>query len=150
VSDKLSAALPVYCLLVMGLALLLLIIVFRAVAVPVKAALGFLLSVGASLGAMVAVFQWGWLSGLLGIEDQELTADPPGADLAALRLHTPYGPRSNRAGPLILELTLDYGTEYAAIGRRGRKDLLREVCHSSLTLRQRGSRVRSRSRCLAP
>ncbi|MCX4703749.1 MMPL family transporter [Streptomyces sp. NBC_01373] len=69
VADKLSAALPVYCLLVMGLALLLLVVVFRSIAVPVKAALGFLLSVGASLGAMVAVFQWGWLSGLLGIKD---------------------------------------------------------------------------------
>ncbi|MEU6259718.1 MMPL family transporter [Streptomyces sp. NPDC047043] len=69
VADKLSAALPVYCLLVMGLALVLLIVVFRAVAVPLKAALGFLLSLGASLGAMVAVFQWGWLSGLLGIKE---------------------------------------------------------------------------------
>ncbi|WEH13065.1 MMPL family transporter [Streptomyces sp. VNUA24] len=69
VADKLSAALPVYCLLVMGLALVLLIVVFRAIAVPVKAALGFLLSLGASLGALVAVFQWGWLSGLLGIKD---------------------------------------------------------------------------------
>ncbi|MFG2960955.1 MMPL family transporter [Streptomyces sp. NPDC048291] len=69
VADKLSAALPVYCLLVMGLALVLLMVVFRAVAVPVKAALGFLLSLGASLGAMVAVFQWGWLAGVLGIKE---------------------------------------------------------------------------------
>ncbi|WP_405850796.1 MMPL family transporter [Streptomyces niveus] len=67
VANKLSGALPVYCLLVMGLALLLLMVVFRAVAVPLKAALGFLLSLGASLGALVAVFQWGWLSDLLGI-----------------------------------------------------------------------------------
>ena len=69
VADKLSAALPVYCLLVMGLALILLVVVFRAIAVPVKAALGFLLSLGASLGSLVAVFQWGWLSGLLGIKE---------------------------------------------------------------------------------
>ncbi|MFF9542532.1 MMPL family transporter [Streptomyces albidoflavus] len=68
VVDKLSAALPVYSLVVMGLALVLLIVVFRAVAVPVKAALGFLLSLAGSLGALVAVFQWGWLSDLLGIE----------------------------------------------------------------------------------
>ncbi|MEV5442135.1 MMPL family transporter [Streptomyces sp. NPDC052644] len=67
--DKLSAALPVYCLVVMGLALLLLTLVFRAVAVPLKAALGFLLSLGASLGVLVAVFQWGWLAGLLGIAE---------------------------------------------------------------------------------
>ncbi|GAA2390399.1 MMPL family transporter [Streptomyces glaucosporus] len=69
VADKLSAALPVYCLLVMGLALLLLTVVFRAIAVPLKAALGFLLSLGASLGVLVAVFQWGWLAGPLGIAD---------------------------------------------------------------------------------
>ncbi|MEH0651848.1 MMPL family transporter [Streptomyces scabiei] len=68
VANKLSSALPVYCLLVMGLALLLLVVVFRALAVPLKAALGFLLSLGASLGALVAVFQWGWLSDLLGIK----------------------------------------------------------------------------------
>ncbi|AXG81113.1 MMPL family transporter [Streptomyces paludis] len=69
VVNKLSAALPVYCLLVMGLALVLLIVVFRSLAVPLKAALGFLLSLGASLGSLVAVFQWGWLSGPLGIEE---------------------------------------------------------------------------------
>ncbi|CAL9331949.1 MMPL family transporter [Streptomyces sp. enrichment culture] len=69
VADKLSAALPVYCLLVMGLALLLLTVVFRAIAVPLKAALGFLFSLGASLGVLVAVFQWGWLASPLGIAD---------------------------------------------------------------------------------
>ncbi|MFJ9381780.1 MMPL family transporter [Streptomyces sp. NPDC101455] len=67
VADKLSSALPLYCLVVMGLALVLLVIVFRSIAVPLKAALGFMLSVGSSLGAVVAVFQWGWLSDLLGI-----------------------------------------------------------------------------------
>ncbi|MDO0916714.1 MMPL family transporter [Streptomyces sp. DT2A-34] len=67
VADKLSGARPVYCLLVMGLALLLLIVDFRSIAVPVKAALGLPLSLGASLGALVAVFQWGWLSDLFGI-----------------------------------------------------------------------------------
>ncbi|MFF4291994.1 MMPL family transporter, partial [Streptomyces sp. NPDC001633] len=45
-----------------------LIAVFRSVLVPLKAALGFLLSVLAALGAVVAVFQWGWLGGLLGVE----------------------------------------------------------------------------------
>ncbi|MFF5965204.1 MMPL family transporter [Streptomyces collinus] len=68
VADKLSSALPVYCLLVMGLALVLLTVVFRAVAVPLKAALGFLFSLGSALGVLVAVFQWGWLSGPLGVD----------------------------------------------------------------------------------
>ncbi|NEA45899.1 MMPL family transporter [Streptomyces sp. SID10815] len=68
VSQKLNDALVPYLALVVGLAFLLLIIVFRSILVPLKAALGFLLSVLAALGAVVAVFQWGWLSGLMGVE----------------------------------------------------------------------------------
>ncbi|MGW3495328.1 MMPL family transporter [Streptomyces sp. NPDC001020] len=68
VSDKFSAALMPYLLVVVGLAVLVLTLVFRSVLVPLKAALGFLLSVLASLGAVVAVFQWGWLKDLFGIE----------------------------------------------------------------------------------
>ncbi|GAB2754918.1 MMPL family transporter [Streptomyces bullii] len=69
VSQKLNDALVPYLVLVVGLAFLLLIVVFRSILVPLKAALGFLLSVMAALGAVVAVFQWGWLSGLLGVEE---------------------------------------------------------------------------------
>ncbi len=68
VSEKLNDALLPYLALVVGLAFLLLIVVFRSVLVPLKAALGFLLSVLAALGAVVAVFQWGWLAGLMGVE----------------------------------------------------------------------------------
>ncbi|CAM5658767.1 MMPL family transporter [Streptomyces aurantiogriseus] len=68
-SQKLTDALVPYLALVVGLAFLLLIVVFRSILVPLKAALGFLLSVLAALGAVVAVFQWGWLAGLLGVEE---------------------------------------------------------------------------------
>ncbi|WP_329282947.1 MMPL family transporter [Streptomyces sp. NBC_01451] len=68
-SQKLNDALIPYLGLVVGLAFLLLILVFRSILVPLKAALGFLLSVLAALGAVVAVFQWGWLGGLLGVEE---------------------------------------------------------------------------------
>ncbi|WP_406476823.1 MMPL family transporter [Streptomyces sp. NBC_01615] len=68
-SQKLNDALVPYLALVVGLAFLLLIVVFRSILVPLKAALGFLLSVMAALGAVVAVFQWGWLSGLFGVEE---------------------------------------------------------------------------------
>ncbi|AXE86522.1 MMPL family transporter [Streptomyces sp. Go-475] len=68
VSEKLNDALVPYLVLVVGLAFLLLIVVFRSILVPLKAALGFLLSVLAALGAVVAVFQWGWLSDLMGVE----------------------------------------------------------------------------------
>jgi putative drug exporter of the RND superfamily len=66
VSAKLSAALAPFAAIVLGLSVLLLL-VFRSLLVPVKAALGFLLSVAASFGATVAVFQWGWLAGLIGV-----------------------------------------------------------------------------------
>ncbi|MGW4434397.1 MMPL family transporter [Streptomyces sp. NPDC004596] len=69
VSQKLNDALLPYLALVVGLAFLLLIVVFRSILVPLKAALGFLLSVTAALGAVVAVFQWGWLSGLTNVEE---------------------------------------------------------------------------------
>lgn len=68
ISDKLTSVFPVYLLVVVGLAVFLLIAVFRSIWVPIKAALGFLLSVGVALGATVAVFQWGWLNDLLGLD----------------------------------------------------------------------------------
>jgi len=68
VSQKLDAALPVYLALVVGLAFLLLVLVFRSVLVPVVGVLGFLLTIGAAFGATVAVFQWGWLSGIANVK----------------------------------------------------------------------------------
>jgi putative drug exporter of the RND superfamily len=67
VSDRLGEALLPFALVVVGLALVLLLLVFRSILVPIKAAAGFLLSVGASFGAVVAVFQWGWFSDVLGV-----------------------------------------------------------------------------------
>ena len=68
VSEKLDQALPRYLVLVVGLAFVLLVLVFRSLLVPVVGVLGFLLTIGAAFGATVAVFQWGWLSGLVNAE----------------------------------------------------------------------------------
>ncbi|MVO85357.1 MMPL family transporter [Streptomyces sp. p1417] len=68
ISEAMSDALIPYLTVVIGLAVLLLTVVFRSILVPVKAALGFLLSVGAAFGVLVAVFQWGWAADLIGIE----------------------------------------------------------------------------------
>ncbi|MEV0558056.1 MULTISPECIES: MMPL family transporter [unclassified Streptomyces] len=68
ISEAMSDALIPYLTVVIGLAVLLLLVVFRSILVPVKAALGFLLSVGAAFGVLVAVFQWGWGADLVGIE----------------------------------------------------------------------------------
>ncbi|MFF7601187.1 MMPL family transporter [Streptomyces mirabilis] len=67
-AQKTQNALIPYLIVVVGLAIVLLMVVFRSILVPVKAAVGFLLSVLAALGSVVAVFQWGWLASLLGVE----------------------------------------------------------------------------------
>ncbi|WP_037887336.1 MMPL family transporter [Streptomyces viridochromogenes] len=68
IADKVQAALVPYLVVVVGLAVVLLLVVFRSLLVPLKAALGFLLSVLASLGAVVVVFQHGHGAELLGVE----------------------------------------------------------------------------------
>ncbi|OZF42040.1 MMPL family transporter [Rhodococcus sp. 14-2470-1a] len=70
IADELTSVFPLYLAVVVGLAFILLMLVFRSILVPLKAALGFLLSVGISLGATVAVFQWGWLANLIGVDTQ--------------------------------------------------------------------------------
>lgn len=60
INNKLAQALPVYLAVVVGLSLFLLMVAFRSILIPIKATLGFLLSVIAMFGALVAVFQWGW------------------------------------------------------------------------------------------
>jgi uncharacterized membrane protein YdfJ with MMPL/SSD domain len=68
-AERLSEALPRYVLVVVGLALVLLMIVFRSILVPLKAAAGFLLSIGASMGLVVWVFQDGNLGGLFNVAE---------------------------------------------------------------------------------
>ncbi|GIM93436.1 MMPL family transporter [Paractinoplanes toevensis] len=67
VTDKITKALVPYLAIVVGLAFILLMLVFRSILVPLKATLGFLLSVAATFGAVVFVFQQGHLAGLLGV-----------------------------------------------------------------------------------
>jgi RND superfamily putative drug exporter len=67
-SHVLSAKLPLFIAIVVLLSALLLLIVFRSLVIPVQAALMNLLSIGASLGVVVAIFQHGWLGGLFGVE----------------------------------------------------------------------------------
>jgi RND superfamily putative drug exporter len=68
VSDRLSGRLPIFIGAVLVLSFLLLMAVFRSLLVPLKAVVMNLLSIGAAYGVVVAVFEWGWLSGLLGVE----------------------------------------------------------------------------------
>ena len=62
ISDRLGGALLPFGIFVVGLSLILLTMVFRSIWVPIKAALGYLLSVAAAFGVVAAVFEWGWLA----------------------------------------------------------------------------------------
>jgi putative drug exporter of the RND superfamily len=68
ISDRLSARTPWFVGAVMALSFLLLMVLFRSVLVPLKAALMNLLSIGASYGVLVAVFQWGWGKSVIGLD----------------------------------------------------------------------------------
>jgi RND superfamily putative drug exporter len=67
-NEKIGGALIPYLAVVVGLSFLILILVFRSLLVPLKAALGFLVSMAATFGATVAVFQWGWFADLIGLQ----------------------------------------------------------------------------------
>jgi putative drug exporter of the RND superfamily len=69
ISDKLASVLPIYLLVVVALSLVIMLIVFRSLLVPVMATAGFVLSFLAALGAMTAVYQWGWLGAIFGVHD---------------------------------------------------------------------------------
>ena len=68
VSEVLAQKLPLYLGVVMGLSFLVLILVFRSIMVPLVASVGFLFSVLASFGAVVAIYQLGFMSALFGVD----------------------------------------------------------------------------------
>ena len=67
-SDYLTSRLPYLFVAVLGLSFLLLLLVFRSVLVPLKAVIMNLLSIAAAYGVVVALFQWGWLSDITGVQ----------------------------------------------------------------------------------
>jgi RND superfamily putative drug exporter len=69
ISSRLQGRMPWFLGAVIGLAFVALMIVFRSVLVPLKAALLNVLSVGAAYGVLVAVFQWGWGASLIGVHE---------------------------------------------------------------------------------
>jgi putative drug exporter of the RND superfamily len=76
-SHYLANKLPLFFGLVILLSALLLLLVFRSIVIPVQAAILNLLTIGAALGVTVAVFQWGWLGGLFGVQKGPIEAWVP-------------------------------------------------------------------------
>ncbi|MFF4137152.1 MMPL family transporter [Streptomyces mirabilis] len=87
VAGKLNSALIPFAAVVIGLSLLLLLLVFRSLVVPLKAAAGFLLSIAATLGAVVGVFQLGHLGSLIGVD----TTGPVSSFLPIILLAVLFG-----------------------------------------------------------
>ncbi|MFF8027848.1 MMPL family transporter [Streptomyces sp. NPDC007896] len=87
VAAKLNSALIPFATVVIGLSLLLLLLVFRSLVVPLKAAAGFLLSIAATLGAAVGVFQLGHLGNLIGMD----TTGPVSSFLPIILLAVLFG-----------------------------------------------------------
>ncbi len=68
VSERIADRLPLFIAAVVALSFLLLLVVFRSILVPLKAAVMNLLSIGAAYGVVVAMFQWGWCKSIIGLE----------------------------------------------------------------------------------
>ena len=69
VSENLGEALPIYLALIIVISFVLLVLVFRSILVPLAATLGFLFSVLAAMGAVVAIYQWGWMGSFFGVDN---------------------------------------------------------------------------------
>ena len=76
-TSVLSSKLPLFIGIVVALSALLLLIVFRSLVIPLQAAFMNLLSIGASLGVVVAIFQWGWLGSLFNVKGGPIEAFIP-------------------------------------------------------------------------
>lgn len=87
ISEKLNDALPLFASLIVGFAFILLVLVFRSILVPLKAVLGFLLSLGATLGFVVYVIQDGNFINLFGFP----TASPVLAFLPVIVIGILFG-----------------------------------------------------------
>lgn len=112
VSSKLNSSLLPFGTVVVGLSLVLLMLAFRSIAIPLKATIGFLLSVGSAFGATVAVFQWGWLSGPLGTPSQgPVTSFVPIIVMAVL-----FGLAMDYEVFLVSAMREDYGRRHDARG----------------------------------
>jgi RND superfamily putative drug exporter len=87
VASKIAGRFPLFLLYVVGITFLLLTMAFRSIVVAAKAALTTLLSAAAAFGVLVAVFEWGWLNSLVGLD----TSGPTSSFLPVIVLSILFG-----------------------------------------------------------
>ena len=116
-ADRLDAALPKYIAVVVGLALMLLMVVFRSILVPIKAAAGFLLSIAASLGSWSGSSRTGNLAELFGVAQ----AGPIVSFLPVLLIGVLFGLAMDYEVFLVSRMREDYvhSGRRARVGRTG-------------------------------
>ena len=68
ITSQMMERLPIFFGVVIGVSILLLMMAFRSIVVPLKAALMNMLAISASIGLLVVIFQWGWGLGLVGLD----------------------------------------------------------------------------------
>ncbi|MFS0735248.1 efflux RND transporter permease subunit [Microbacterium sp. 1P10UB] len=116
ISDRLGAALVPFGIFVVGLSLLLLTMVFRSIWVPLKAAVGYLLSVAASFGVVAAVFEWGWFADLLHVTRE----GPVISFMPIILMGVLFGLAMDYEVFLVSRMREDYVHARRAAGRGGR------------------------------
>ncbi len=116
ISDRLGAALVPFGVFVVGLSLLLLTMVFRSIWVPLKAAVGYLLSVAASFGVVAAVFEWGWFADLLHVTRE----GPVISFMPIILMGVLFGLAMDYEVFLVSRMREDYVHARRAAGRGGR------------------------------
>ena len=117
VSDRLGKALLPFGVLVVGLSIVLLMMVFRSVAVPIKATVGYLLSVLAAFGVTAMVFEYGWGSGIFNVHD----TGPVISFLPILLMGILFGLAMDYEVFLVSRMREEY---VHAVARAGSKDLV--------------------------
>ena len=130
ITEELAEAMPLYLAIVVGLAIVLLMVVFRSIVVPLVAGLGFLLSVGAAFGVTVLVFQEG-VAGLV---------NTPGPILSFLPIFM-IGVTFGLAMDYQVFLVTRIREAYVKARDRGGVDTLRAVHESTVEGFAQGARV---------
>ena len=69
ITDRAGATLVPMMAIVILLTMIVLLVAFRSILVPIKAAIAILLSIGAAFGVITAMFQWGWGKELIGLQE---------------------------------------------------------------------------------
>jgi len=132
ISDRLGAALLPFGVFVVGLSLVLLMIVFRSIWVPIKAAVGYLLSVLAAFGVVAAVFEWGWGAELLHVD----RTGPVISFMPIILMGVLFGLAMDYQVFLVSRMREDYVHARRAAGThstRGRRDIALGAVRSGFT-----------------